>query len=62
MELRRLYHLFFRSGRKLKETLGEAAQEGVSDKAKVLLDFLATGRRGFCPDVSQKNQSNDAES
>jgi UDP-N-acetylglucosamine acyltransferase len=59
LELRRLYHLLFRSGRTFSETLAEARTLPLSAKATVLVDFLATGRRGFCSDWGAAGQSEE---
>ena len=48
LELRKVYHTVFRSGLKFREALTRATVEFASEKAKVLLTFLETGRRGFC--------------
>lgn len=56
LELRRLYHFLFRSGRKLRDLVGEARTEFKSEKAQLLLDFLAAGKRGFCRDASGADQ------
>jgi len=50
LELRRAYHLLFRSGLKLSEGLARARKELKSERAKALLEFVASGRRGFCAD------------
>jgi UDP-N-acetylglucosamine acyltransferase len=48
LELRKVYHAVFRSGLKFREALARARAEFTSEKARVLMDFLETGRRGFC--------------
>jgi UDP-N-acetylglucosamine acyltransferase len=53
LELRRAYHLLFRSGVKLSEALARARAEFQSGKVAILLDFLASGRRGFCADTGR---------
>ena len=53
LELRRLYHLLFRGRMKFRDALARAQAEFTSDKAKVLLNFLSEGRRGFCTDTSR---------
>ncbi|MGZ8937769.1 MAG: acyl-ACP--UDP-N-acetylglucosamine O-acyltransferase [Limisphaerales bacterium] len=50
LELRRMYHAIFRTDLKFSDALARAQVEFKSEKARVLLDFLATGRRGFCID------------
>ena len=51
LELKRLYHLLFRSGRNLKEALDEASHLGVRSRyADCFLQFIASSRRGVCFD------------
>lgn len=59
LELRRLYHLIFRSGRKFASALEEARAAAQSEAAKTLVDFLAAGTRGFCTDVSRRGGIED---
>jgi UDP-N-acetylglucosamine acyltransferase len=54
LELRRLYHLFFRSGQKLSDALAAARKEFQSEPARVLLDFVASTKRGLCADTSSR--------
>lgn len=51
LELRRLYHLLFRSQRPLRQAVDEARQEFASEPARCLLDFVAATRRGICADT-----------
>ncbi len=48
LELRRLFHLLFRSGRLLKDVLGQARAEFPGAAARILIEFVATTRRGLC--------------
>jgi UDP-N-acetylglucosamine acyltransferase len=50
LELKKLYHALFRSGRSLRLALPAAQREFRSDAAKVMLDFLAASKRGVCSD------------
>ena len=50
LELKRLYHLLFRSGMNLREAQMSARENFGSAPAKVLLDFIAEARRGVCSD------------
>jgi UDP-N-acetylglucosamine acyltransferase len=52
MELKRVYRLLFRSGKNLREAVAEA-QKISSATGKVLVDFVATTKRGVCADVSR---------
>ena len=51
LELKRLYHLLFRSGQNLREALAEARKNFSGAPAKVLLDFVAGAKRGVCADT-----------
>jgi UDP-N-acetylglucosamine acyltransferase len=50
LELKRLYHLLFRSGKNLQAVLAEAQKKFSSPAAKILLDFVAGAKRGVCAD------------
>jgi len=68
LELRQLYQLLFRSGRRLRDALQEAAGRFTSPAARVLIGFVAESRRGVCADVSRgapampAEQEDDSES
>src|SRR5437899_7046384 len=51
LELKRLYLLLFRSGQKLATALAAARLEFTSAPAGVLIEFLASTKRGICPDT-----------
>jgi len=51
MELKRIYHLLFRSGRNLRPAVEEAQKNFTSPAAKIMLDFVAAAKRGVCADV-----------
>jgi len=48
LELKRLYHKLFLSGRNLSQTLAEAQKEFTSAPARQLLEFIAASKRGVC--------------
>jgi len=48
LELKRLYHALFRGGEKLSLALGAARKEFQSESARILLEFVATSKRGLC--------------
>jgi UDP-N-acetylglucosamine acyltransferase len=52
LELKKLYHKLFRSGENLSDAAAQARQEFTSAPAKVLLDFVASAKRGVCRDIS----------
>jgi UDP-N-acetylglucosamine acyltransferase len=49
-ELKKLYHLLFRRRQNLSGALAQAQKDFTSDCAKVLLDFVASAKRGVCRD------------
>jgi UDP-N-acetylglucosamine acyltransferase len=51
LELKRIYHLLFRSGKNLRAAIEEAQKKFTSPTAKILLDFVAGAKRGVCADV-----------
>ncbi|MGP8201847.1 MAG: acyl-ACP--UDP-N-acetylglucosamine O-acyltransferase [Limisphaerales bacterium] len=52
LELKKLYHNLFRSAENLSDAVSRARQEFTSAPARVLLDFVASAKRGVCRDVS----------
>jgi len=54
LELKRLYHALFRSGRPLRNALHAAQKEFTGEHARVLLDFVAASKRGVCADAGQR--------
>lgn len=61
LELRRLYHLLFRGGRKWADALAEARREATGAPALALLEFLAGSRRGFCAESRRLHRDAPAE-
>ncbi|MGH7992224.1 MAG: acyl-ACP--UDP-N-acetylglucosamine O-acyltransferase [Limisphaerales bacterium] len=53
MELKRLYHLLFRSGKNLGEAITGARKVFTSAAAKTLLDFISDAKRGVCADLGR---------
>jgi UDP-N-acetylglucosamine acyltransferase len=51
LELKKLYHKLFRSQEKLSTLIEEARQEFTSAPAKILIDFVASAKRGLCRDT-----------
>jgi UDP-N-acetylglucosamine acyltransferase len=51
LELKKVYRLLFRSGRKLREAAAEARKEFASPAAKTLVEFVAVSKRGVCADT-----------
>jgi UDP-N-acetylglucosamine acyltransferase len=48
LEVRRLYHFLFRSGRKLREGIEAARQEFKSPSSTTMIEFVAQTKRGIC--------------
>jgi UDP-N-acetylglucosamine acyltransferase len=61
MELKRLYHWLFRSGKNLRAALGEAGKNFSGDAAKILLDFVAGAKRGVCADLGRVTVKGEEE-
>ena len=59
LELKRLYHLLFRSGKNLRDALAGAQSEFASAPARVLLDFIAGAKRGVCADTGRAAPESD---
>lgn len=59
LELKRLYHALFRSGKNLRAALAEARAELASAPAGVMLEFLAGARRGVCTDFGAPDEPFD---
>jgi UDP-N-acetylglucosamine acyltransferase len=55
LELKRLYHQLFRSGKNLRSALAAAYMEYRSEPAQALLNFIAASKRGVCSDVGGAN-------
>jgi len=50
LEVKRVYHALFRSGKLFRTALAEAQKQFTGDAAKILLEFVATAKRGVCSD------------
>ncbi len=48
LELKRLYHILFRSGRNLRDAMAAAQAEFASENARLMLDFISQSTRGLC--------------
>lgn len=53
LELRKLYHALFRSGKNLSVALADAQKHFSSPTAKTVLDFVAGAKRGVCRDTGR---------
>jgi UDP-N-acetylglucosamine acyltransferase len=61
MELKRLYHLLFRSGKNMRAAIVEARKNFNSPVAKTLLDFVASAKRGVCADAGRAGGESEDE-
>jgi UDP-N-acetylglucosamine acyltransferase len=61
LELKRIYHMLFRSGENLSAAIEEAQKTFTSPTAKVLLDFVAEAKRGVCRDAGFVAGGNEDE-
>lgn len=61
LELKRLYHELFRSGRNLRPALAAAQLEFSSTPATLLMEFVASAKRGVCSDSGAVRDSQNGE-
>lgn len=61
LQIKRLYHLLFRSGKKLNSALEAAGKEFSNPAAQMMIDFIASSKRGICADTG-KISGSSAES
>lgn len=59
LELKRLYHYLFRSGRRLREAVEEARGQFSSEPARRMLEFVCATKRGICRDVGDDQADAD---
>lgn len=48
LELKRVYHALFRSGKNLREAVAEGRKQFAGPTAQQMLDFVAASKRGIC--------------
>ncbi len=53
IELKKLYRILFRSGKKLRVAVAEAKTEFTSEAAQTMLNFISSSKRGVCADVGE---------
>jgi UDP-N-acetylglucosamine acyltransferase len=56
LELKRLYAQLFRSGKRREDALAQGRQDFKSKAAGILLDFVASAKRGVCPDYTRRGE------
>jgi len=55
LELKRLYHTLFRSGTNFSAAVAAAQAQFSSPGAKVMLEFIATSKRGICKSPARRS-------
>jgi len=60
MELKRLYRALFRQRRGIRAAVAEATTLYSSAPARVLLDFVATSKRGLCSDIGRAGERSES--
>jgi len=61
LELKKLYHALFRSGKLFRAALADAEKNFTSAGAKIMLEFIAAAKRGVCADIGSSGRSSDEE-
>ena len=59
LELKKLYHTLFRSGKMFRVAIAEAEKNFTSGGAKTMLEFIAAAKRGVCSDTGVGGHSPD---
>ena len=59
LELRKLYHALFRSGKLFRSAIAEAETIFQSAGAKIMLEFIAAAKRGVCADTGVTKDNPD---
>jgi UDP-N-acetylglucosamine acyltransferase len=60
-ELKQVYRALFREGKNLRDAIPAARKKFSSQPAKVMLDFIASSKRGICFDVGSRKGTTPAE-
>jgi UDP-N-acetylglucosamine acyltransferase len=61
LELKKLYHLLFRSKKNMSVALAEARKIFSSATANILMDFVAGAKHGVCADIGRVMNKNEDE-
>jgi len=61
LELKKIYHALFRSGKLFRAAITEAEKNFTSNGAKIMLEFIAAAKRGVCADIGTNGRSSDDE-
>lgn len=57
LELKKLYHVLFRSGQNMSNAIAVAELHFSSDLARTMVDFIVTSKRGVCTDVGEIHEA-----
>jgi len=61
LQLKKLYHLLFRSGQNLRPALALARKEFMGPAARTLIEFVAASKRGICSDTGILRAGSETE-
>jgi UDP-N-acetylglucosamine acyltransferase len=56
-ELKQLYRALFREGKNLRDAMSAARKKFSSEPAKIMLDFIASSKRGICFDTDDRGEA-----
>jgi UDP-N-acetylglucosamine acyltransferase len=59
VELKRLYHTLFRSGKNLRAAVAETRKNFTGAAAVTMLEFIASAKRGICPDSQTHHEEEE---
>lgn len=59
LELKKLYHVLFRSGQNMSNALAVAELRFTSELTQLLMNFVATSKRGVCTDVGEHHEATE---
>jgi UDP-N-acetylglucosamine acyltransferase len=56
-EMKQLYRALFREGKNLRDAVAAARKKFASEPAKIMLDFIASSKRGICFDTGGRGKA-----
>jgi len=59
LELKKLYHVLFRSGQNMHNALAVAELRFTGELTQVMMNFVATSKRGVCTDVGEHHEAGE---
>jgi UDP-N-acetylglucosamine acyltransferase len=60
LELKKLYHLLFRGAGLLRERIGKARNDFGSEPARLLIEFVASSKRGVCSGIGHGDDGGES--